>query len=258
MTALVIFALSGLNSISGAQSKAELRVRVTTTTGAIPAGALVGLLSSNDSVVTEALLGETGLQILRVPAGTYRVRVRRIGFLPFVSQPLSLPRRSEFLVRLDERRIVLNAIVVSTSARCGKLDKASGGLPVLWEEISKALLASQLTSADLQPVGRARVYRKEIDAGGFVLHSDTTYISSRDHKPFGALDPAVLAVRGYVTGNENTGWQYFGLDERVLLSPEFSAMHCFRIVRESDRPGQIGMTFKPIPGRQVPDVKGIL
>ena len=59
-------------------------------------------------------------------------------------------------------------------------------------------------------------------------------------------------------GNEITGWTYYAPDEAVLLSDQFAATHCFQVVRNNERPGQVGIEFKPVRGRPVPDVAGIL
>jgi len=54
------------------------------------------------------------------------------------------------------------------------------------------------------------------------------------------------------------GWTIFGPDETVLLSEGFAATHCFRLVRDSGRPTQIGVSFQPVPGRKVPDISGVI
>ncbi|MDP9206822.1 MAG: hypothetical protein M3P12_15465 [Gemmatimonadota bacterium] len=106
--------------------------------------------------------------------------------------------------------------------------------------------------------GRGVTYRKEVGPDGTVLSSDTTFFAIRNVRPFGAIDPVTLATEGYVLGNETDGWNYFAPDETVLLSEPFAATHCFRLVRERARPGEIGVAFEPVPRRDVADIVGVL
>ena len=236
----------------------DLTVRLQSTGGGPLGGALVALVDGRDSVVAEGLSTEEGRRVLRAPAGTYRVRTRRIGFLPFISHPVVLPRREELLLIVETPSVVLNSIVVNAKSGCKPSDSDSGPLGVVWDEIDKALRASQLTTQDLAGFGRARLYRKELAYNGAVLSSDTTFFPISKRRPFGTRDPEALALRGYVLGDHVLGWDYVGPDETVLRSEAFARTHCFRLVREAARPGQIGVAFEPIPRHNIPDIKGVL
>ena len=236
----------------------ELRVRLQSNDGIPIAGALVALLDGSDRVVTEGLSTERGTRVLRAPSGVYRVRTRRIGFLPLVSLPVEVPRQDELLLVIESSRVVLERIVVNSRSQCGRGDSGSGALGILWDEIDKALRASQLTTADLAGFGRARVYSKEMKAGGAVVATDTSFFNIVDQRPFGAIDPDSLDRAGYVVGDEAKGWTFYAPDETVLLSDQFAAAHCFRVVREDGRPGEIGVAFEPVPRRKMPDIVGVL
>lgn len=237
---------------------AELRVRLLTDADVPVIGALVALLAANDSVVDEGLTSRLGARLLRAPPGAYRVRVRRIGFYPFVSRAVSVPRTDELLLRLDTQRVLLDTVRVTVRSECGRRAREAETIVALWEEIAKALRSSQLTLGDLAEVGQARVFWTGLDPNGVVLWSDTVSVPVEQRKPFGAVEPAVLARRGYVRGDEYNGWTYFAPDERVLLSEEFAATHCFGVVRQASRPGQIGLVFEPAPGRRRSDIRGVL
>ena len=152
--------------------------------------------------------------------------------------------------------MVLSTVLVTAKSRCRKIDAETEILSVLWDEITKALRASQLTKADVAAVGRAWIYRKEVDAGGRVIASDTTIIHLKDRKPFGAPSPSRLAQDGYVSGDQFKGWEYSAPDEAVLLSQEFQATHCFRAQRSAKRPAHIALAFEPLPGREISDIAG--
>lgn len=236
----------------------DVTVKLQSTGGSAIEGALVALLDTRDSVVAEGLSTEAGRRVLRAPAGTYRVRTRRIGFLPFISHPVVLPRNDELLLVVETPHVVLNTIVVNAKSGCRRSDPGSRALDVVWEEIDKALRASQLTTVDLAGFGRARLYRKELGHDGVVLSSDTTYFAITNRRPFGTPNPDSLAKQGYVLGEHVFGWEYSGPDETVLRSESFARTHCFRLVRQAARPGQIGVAFEPVPGRNTSDIKGVL
>jgi hypothetical protein len=254
---LVLICAFSARSVCAQQ--AGLQVRVVASNGIPLSGALVALVDQQNVAIAEGLTGEAGTRTLSAGPGTYRVRVRRIGYQPFFSEAVTLPRSTELVVKVDDRKVVLSAMVIKANTQCGKFDKDNEQLALVWEEISKALLSSKLTSSDLENLARARIYRKQTNAGGIVVKSDTTYVSINDRAPFSAIDPAILARDGYVIGNPRKGWTYYGVDESILLSPAFSATHCFYLVKDkNNRPGQLGMAFEPVPGQKNADVRGIL
>ena len=258
---LVAISLVGLLPLCAASAQAahsELRVRLQSNDSTPVAGALVALLDANDSAVAEGLSTESGTRVLRAPSGVYRVRARRIGFLPFVSPPVVLPRQGELLLAIETSRVVLDRIVVNSKSQCDRSDPGSLSLGIVWDEIDKALRASQLTMADLFGFGRGRVYQKILAANGAVLSTDTTLFDITNRRPFGAIDPDSLARAGYVLGDEAMGWTFYAPDETVLLSDQFAATHCFRLVREAARPGAIGVAFEPVPRRKLADIVGVL
>ena len=236
----------------------DVSVRLQSAAGSSLAGVLVALLDTRDSVIAEGLSNDAGWRVLRAPAGTYRVRARRIGYLPYISPPVVLPRRDELFLVVETPNVILNTIVVTGKTECRRTDPASHSLGAVWDEIDKALRASQLTIQDLAGLGHGRVYKKELDVNGRVRTSDTTLFPITNARPFGTPDPEALAEKGYVSGNIAFGWEYFAPDELALLSESFARTHCFRLVRDRSRRGQIGVAFEPIPRRSTPDIQGVL
>jgi hypothetical protein len=245
-------------AMSSQAALSELRVKLQSNDGTPVAGALVALLDANDSVVVEALSAESGTRVLRAPSGVYRVRARRVGFLPFVSSPISLPHQGEMLLAIETSRVVLDRIVVNSKSPCSRSDPGSRPLGIVWDEIDKALRASQLTVEDLSGFGRGRVFRNVVATNGTVLSTDTTLFEIINQRPFGAIDPDSLATAGYMLGDESKGWTFYAPDETVLLSDPFAATHCFRLVRDAARSGEIGVAFEPVPERKLADILGVL
>lgn len=245
-------------SVASAQSTAELRLRLQAAPGVPVSGALVALLDSRDSVVAEGLTSENGTRLLRAPAGRYRIRARRIGFLPFVSSEVSIPRDGELVLRIESPRVELHRVVVNSKLQCKGNDPNSRTLALVWEEIAKALRASQLTTEDLAGVGLAQSYHHVLGVDGTILSGDTAFRPILGQRPFAAISAESLAVVGYVVGSERTGWDYYGPDETVLLSDSFAKSHCFRLILEKERAGQIGVAFEPEAGHRIADIAGVL
>ena len=236
----------------------ELHVRLDAGNGSQVSGALVALIDG-DKVVAEGLSSPGGTVRISSAPGTYRVRVRRIGFRPFFSDPVTLPFKGELVLRVESQRIVLDAMVVSAKAQCGAIRRDAETLSLAWDEITKALRASQITQADFGSTGRMLVYRREYGRKGEVVSRDSSVKPITGQRPFGVPDVSSLTRLGYVRGSPDRGWEYFGPDEAVLLSDEFAATHCFQVVRDRQkRQGQIGVAFEPAPNRTLSDIKGVL
>ena len=238
--------------------EADFRVRIEAGDGSRIAGALVALLDSSQTVVRESVSDDDGIRTLRAPAGSYRVRVRRIGFLPYLSDPVPVVPGSDILLRVNSPRVQLETIVVTSRSRCGPIDPNERILSVVWDEIAKALRTSQLVARDFSDYSASFTYRKTLNSRRVVVSSDTTFRPVGNAKPFGVRDAAYLATHGYVTGNERLGWMYYAPDEAVLLSDQFASSHCFQVVRDKARGGQVGIEFKPVSTRPVPDIAGVL
>ncbi|MGK2961078.1 MAG: carboxypeptidase-like regulatory domain-containing protein [Gemmatimonadaceae bacterium] len=256
--ALGVALIAACPAAAGAQRHAEVRVRVQAESGTPLPGALVALVDPANKVVAESLSGRGGYVTLNAVAGQYRVRVRRIGYRPFYTESVAIPRAGEFVVNVESPPVVLQAMVVSASSQCGHIRDDEATLSSAWEEISKALRASELTAADVSTIGQSIKYRRELGRNGSVVSADSTFLRSGRNRPFAAIDPVSLARDGFVRGNTFAGWDFYGPDERVLLSSSFAETHCFRVVRERRRKGQLGVAFEPVPRRRAPDIKGAL
>ena len=221
-------------------------------------GALIALVTPNNQVIEERLSNSVGSVTFNAAAGEYLVRVRRIGFSPFYSKPVTLPRSEPLLLQVESPRVVLQEMVVTASAQCGAINPDAATLATLWEEISKGLRASQLTAKDLNEIIRRVKYERRVRSDGTVISTDSSVALAYSARPFAVLDPSSLVTSGYVRGDEYRGWIYFGPDEQVLLSDGFASTHCFRAVRERKRPGQIGVAFQPAPNRKLSDIRGVV
>lgn len=236
----------------------SVRVRAVDTNGEPVRGALAALIAPDGKVVVERLTDDSGLRILTALPGSYTVRIRRIGYEPFVSSPISVPYEGELKVAVSGAQVSLATVVVTAGSQCKHTEVDQRAIGQLWEEISKALLGAELARSDFKDLGWIKVYNKHVGAKGQLVSLDTSFSKVGDVRPFFASDPGILATRGFVRGNLTTGWEYFAPDERALLSPEFADTHCFSVVRDRKRSGQVGVSFEPSPGRKVGEIAGAI
>src|SRR6185312_10772225 len=120
----------------------------------------VALIDSAGVVAAITITSSNGGFTLRAPAaGTYRIRARRIGFLPDSSKFLTLTagqRPQHISISLNAFPVQLVRVGVEEARRCVIAPQAGATVFRLWQEAQSALTATAATSDD---------------AGtGFVLH----------------------------------------------------------------------------------------
>ncbi|MGH7540500.1 MAG: carboxypeptidase-like regulatory domain-containing protein, partial [Gemmatimonadota bacterium] len=105
-------------------------------------GAFISLIDGAGTEITSTLSSDDGAYSLRAPeAGRYRLRVERIGFQTWVSEPfdaLSGETVSREL-RVSVRPVDLGELTVAVEGRCAHSDDAGHQLLRVWEEARKAL-----------------------------------------------------------------------------------------------------------------------
>lgn len=257
---VLVLAFAFLGATLGAQPPAGNAVRLTVkqSDGSPIAGALVALIDKDGAIVGEEITSAAGFRQMRVMSGTYRVRVKRIGYEPYFSDPIAVSKDIDLSVVVSDTRVALSTVVVTSKSECS-LDAAKRrGVDVLWEEIAKALVGTSLSKGDFKNVSGAVLFNTRISKKGDTISSDTTRVPISGIRPFGAIDAKTLRAEGYVRGSVLRGWQYYAPDETSLLSADFGETHCFGVVRDKKRAGQVGLSFEPTPGRKASDVKGTL
>src|SRR5690606_3799401 len=83
---------------------------------------------------------------------------------------------------------------------------------------------------------------------------EQTWVSS---DPFTSLPPEEIERAGYVR-EEGGETNIYGPNTDLLLSDAFQRTHCFALTEDEGRPGEIGLTFEPVEGRELPDIEGVL
>jgi hypothetical protein len=91
---------------------------------------------------------------------------------------------------------------------------------------------------------------------GAVLAESEAEARGTTSRPFVAVPLADLDTVGYVY--ETPEWTTFRApDEKVLLSEQFAATHCFRLA-QSKSPDEVSVAFEPVGDRKLADIAGTL
>jgi hypothetical protein len=250
VAATVTVMLAAAGGLDDARARAQVvsGTVVTRDTVAV-SGAVVALIDSASTSFATTLTDEFGDFTLRAPrAGTWRLRVERVGFVRVTSLPFALRGGDEIdrRVHLRDATVRIAAIEVRDRARC-EVRPAEGTLvATLWDEARKALAASiaqggtpTLLDLDTDEVEYDADFRR-------VLSAARATTSGRVAQSFHSAPPASLRALGYVRVVDTTT-VYYGPDARALLSADFAATHCLSLAGDDPRSIRlIGIGFAPV------------
>lgn len=222
---------------------------------------LLALQDSGPAIVGRTLSGDNGAFRLRVPAGALRLRALRVGFRPSELGRFTLEAGRTRVVELtlSNDPVVLQAITTRAADRCLLAAAAGAEVVSLFEEARIALHSTQLEPPEGRPRTRILLETRLLSPEGRErqppLREVRDGVASR---PFRSAPPAQLAAMGYVI-NEPDGTTYFAPDATVILSDQFVAAHCLRLVESKDGGRQVGIAFEPTARRRgTVGIKGTL
>jgi hypothetical protein len=225
-------------------------------------GAIAHLLDDAGTVLRSALTDEQGRALFpAMPAARYRARAEMIGMATIESDPFDVEGGAPAIreLRLVPRPVSLATLDVSAGRReCTPRPAEEGRvLASVWDEARKALTAAALTEAqNLYRYETATFQRDELEDG--VMDRGETRQQGFRRMPFETLSPEDLADAGFVR-LVGTDLVYYAPDANVLLSNEFTASHCFRLVEDPSSAGVVGIGFEPLERRRgVVDIEGTL
>jgi hypothetical protein len=220
-------------------------------------GAIATVVAESGENLASAFADATGtFSLPALPSGSYLLTAEIVGRRSR-SVRVTLTRSDFFVLALPPDPIELAGIDVSVGRRCSKTDTPVEGITAVWNEVQKALRAAALTRTLALFEFRVRARERQRDLRTGTLYDDGTeerVVTGYD--PFDSRAPEDLAARGYVV-EENGDWWFYGPSVEVLLSRAFQDAHCFALRRDRDR-RLIGLAFEPLPGRDRPDIEGVL
>lgn len=261
MRRLALAALLGLPALLQAQ---VVRGRLTERSSAAPLGGVVVEVfpAGEPRRVGASLSSPDGTFAIRLPAaGRYVLTAKRIGVRRVQTASFDVAD-GETVVRdlqIEAVLYVLPEVVVTGIATCTRGGASAARLASLWEEARTALFASQLSLRD--ELFRAHVtrYVRELEPTDARILSETrSEMSGVVSRPFTSVNPDSLSLRGYWWEEPDGSTVYYGPDAEVLLSDAFVRDHCFEERRQRNRRGLVGLGFRPMPERELPDVLGTL
>jgi hypothetical protein len=242
-------------------------VRVTVldaSSGAPIAGALVSAAAPNGTWTTDLLTNGSGVRLITLPAaGRYRLRVRRIGYAPWIGDTVDIVAGDPFAltIRVDARPITLSTIDVRSSVDagggCERSPAPTTAVGILWEEARKALQSSAIAEQDRSTRFLTTSIERTLSLTGRVERDSTAPPELRRQRPFRARPASELSKNGWARIMADGSLIFDAPDEASLLSREFEADHCFTLERKK-RKGQIGLAFAPIAERLTPDITGTI
>jgi hypothetical protein len=100
-------------------------------------------------------------------------------------------------------------------------------------------------------------YERRVADGGSIERESGRRVDNLATSPARTLPAAQLAVSGYARSTPR-GEILHAPDGDVLLSPEFAAAHCFRIVVEREGGARVGLAFEPVGRTQQVEIRGVM
>ena len=228
-------------------------------TGAPVGGAVVQLLDSAGSAVARAITGPAGeYRLTASRAGTYGLRVLRIGFQPSAPVRVVLPSGSDITQPplVAGASVSLDTVRVAARRECQLRPDAATATFAVWEQIRTALIGAQVTE-DRRLITSFVGYERALDnRGERVIRQATSLRAGVAGVPWRSIPVDSLTKVGYAVTEPNGATTYFAPDLSVLVSEQFMAEHCLRLVAEDER---IGIAFEPTRNRRgVPEIEGTI
>ena len=227
-------------------------------TGTPVPGAMVILYDSTSTPVARVLSNAAGRFLVHAAdPGPHYITVERIGYANWTTDPFEPEPDAKLLtIEVPVLAIPLEGLDVSGGRRCEVRPEEGQATARVWEEVRKALAAEEYTrEASLYRYTLLR-YERQLDRDAEEIIEEDTTFSENLEAAFRSFPIGYLASRGFVQATADNNTIYFAPDAGALLSDPFLDAHCFGL-REGEE-GRIGLIFRPVEGREVPDIGGVL
>jgi Carboxypeptidase regulatory-like domain len=223
--------------------------------------ALVVLVDNSGHEPARAVTSASGSFELRAPgAGSYRLRVNRIGQRAWEAPPfnLSAGEISRPILRVPDRPFELPELSVSARRpNCAvTLGDASLGSSLL-EAAQTALALAEAEIASRRRSYETMSYRRLVPLVG-PPEDSVAVQGSLAGWPIQSANPDSLRITGFVHGDwpapslmnprPQVGPTYYGPDARVLFTSWFLGSHCISVESQSGEGGRMLARFKPAKG----------
>ena len=151
--------------------------------------------------------------------------------------------------------ISLEGIDVRGARRCKSGPDVGAATARVWNEARKALAAEAYTRETGLYRYTLRHYKRDLDRNAKNVLGERITTAKYLRAAFSALPAEELTTRGFVHSTDSVQ-TYYAPDAETLLSDAFLETHCFGLQHGDG--GRIGLSFRPLPGRKVPEIEGVL
>lgn len=229
-------------------------------TGLPVAGAVVVVLDASGIVRGTTMTAPNGTYITFPPAGTYTMRVERIGYEAVISpEVVALAGETSTLrITVPISAIELQTIDVRRANRCALLPDEGLAIHRVWEEARKALTGATWTGTQQYYRFDAIHFESRLGPRGEMIelpHEEEVRYYGRH--PFKSIPSRDLALGGYVQ-DLPLRRDYYGPDADVLISEDFLDRHCFALRKDAGMAGMIGLVFEPVGESELTDIDGVM
>ena len=229
-------------------------------TGTPIPGAMLILFDSTGTRVARVLTNAAGRFVVfaRDP-GPHHITVERIGYANSTTDPFEPADLGELLtIQVPVQAIPLEGLDVSGGRRCEVRPEEGKATARVWEEVRKALAAEEYTrEASLYRYTLVR-HERELDRNARKVVAEESRVSEDLSAAFRSFPIEYLVTQGFVQAVEDSAI-YFAPDAGALLSDAFLDTHCFGLREgEEGEEDKIGLVFRPLQDREVPEVGGVL
>ena len=226
--------------------------------------AFIVLLDDTNSEQGRVLTDPQGRFSLSAPrAGTFRLRSERIGFRAGLSASFELSADESYTLEMLVTPVVvrLDTLRVSGDAkRCRMVGEQGMETATVWEEARKAFRGVAWGESNRALTYEVRYFNRYFQATGRQNHEQTSIVQRARVMPYRSPSASQLQENGYAVeiGESEDSSEYYAPDAEAFFSDTFLQHHCFRLHRDDDFVGLVGLQFEPTRGRDVPDVEGTL
>ena len=251
---LVLPSAAAAQRISGTVREADA--------GRLIAGGFVSLLNQAGEAVQADFTAADGVFSFATPsAGEYRIRVERIGYANWVTEPYVLAAGQILSITVEVPRLPvrLGDLRVEVTGSCLDDPRQGAALATVWEEARKALETAVWAEDRGELTFTLTEYERTLDPGSLVtLESRTRMRRNVPLPPFRSLPARQLATEGYAVVDRDSS-VFYAPDATVLLSEQFRDTHCFGLRREEgEGEARLGITFRPQGRSNVIGIEGTL
>ena len=223
-------------------------------------GGFISLLNGAGEAVEADFTAAGGAFSLVAPGpGEYRIRVERIGYAMWVTQPYTLVAGQTLAVTVEvpPNPVRLVDLRVEVTASCLDDPRQRVALATVWEEARKALETAVWAEDRGEVSFTLTEYKRTLDPRSLTtLESETRTRPGVRLPPFRSLPATRLLAEGYAIVSADSS-VFYAPDAAVLLSEEFREAHCFGL-RRDDVEGEerLGITFRPQRPSEVVGIEG--